>query len=132
MFAGNFANPKVMLTWRVHWFLSEIKAGHWFINWYIFTDIISDYFTDSNLESRTLYCKSVYPQLLKSYVNSIQLFFSVYYRKYILLSKWQKKGVLIPSGYQFKKNNRLFRKSPLPESESVKIYWLPVKFDWFK
>ena len=39
-----------MFTWRVHWFLSEIKAGHWFISWYIFTDIISDYFTDSGLE----------------------------------------------------------------------------------
>ena len=40
-----------MFTWRVHWFLSEIKARHWFISWYIFTDIISDYFTDSGLES---------------------------------------------------------------------------------
>ena len=40
-----------MFTWRVHWFLSKIKAGHWFISWYFFTDIISDYFTDSGLES---------------------------------------------------------------------------------
>ena len=40
-----------MFAWRVHWFLSEIEAGHWFISWYIFTDIISDYFTDSGLES---------------------------------------------------------------------------------
>ena len=40
-----------MFTWRVHLFLSEIKAGHWSISWYIFTDIISDYFTDSGLES---------------------------------------------------------------------------------
>ena len=40
-----------MFTWRIHWFLSEIKAGHWFISWCIFTDIISDYFTDSGLES---------------------------------------------------------------------------------
>ena len=42
-----------MFTWRVHWFLSEIKADHWFISWYIFTDIINDYFTDSGLESKT-------------------------------------------------------------------------------
>ena len=48
----NFANSKAMFTWRVHWFLSEIKAGHWFISWYTFTDIISDYFTDSGLESK--------------------------------------------------------------------------------
>ena len=46
-----FAYSKVMFTWRVHWFISEIKAGHWFISWYIFTDWISDYFTDSGLES---------------------------------------------------------------------------------
>ena len=45
------ANSKVMFTWRIHWFLSEIKAGQWFMSWYIFTDIISDYFTDSGLES---------------------------------------------------------------------------------
>ena len=40
-----------MFAWHVHWYLSEIKAGHWFISWYIFTDIISEYFTDSGLES---------------------------------------------------------------------------------
>ena len=40
-----------MFMWRIYWFLSEIKAGHWFISWYIFTDIISDYFTDSGLEN---------------------------------------------------------------------------------
>ena len=39
--------------WRIHWFLNEIKAGHWFISWYIFTDLISDYFTDLGLESIT-------------------------------------------------------------------------------
>ena len=50
---NEFANSKVMFAWRVHWYLSEIKAGHWFISWYIFTDIISAYFTDSGLESRT-------------------------------------------------------------------------------
>ena len=40
-----------MFTWRIYWFLSEIKAGHWFTSRNIFTDIISDYFTDSDLES---------------------------------------------------------------------------------
>ena len=38
---------------------SEIKAGHWFISWYIFTDIISDYFTDSGLESMLIIIKEV-------------------------------------------------------------------------
>ena len=53
-----FANWKAMFTCRVHWFISEIKAGHWFISWYIFTDWISDYFTDSDSERYIIHiCK---------------------------------------------------------------------------
>ena len=47
-----FANSKVMFTWRLHWFLSEIKERYCFNNRYIFTDIISDYFTDLGIESK--------------------------------------------------------------------------------
>ena len=43
-----------MFTWCVHWFLNAINAGLWFIIWYIFTYIISDYFTDSGLESKPI------------------------------------------------------------------------------
>ena len=50
----DFANLKVMFTWRALWFISIIKAGHRFISWYIFTDWISDYFTDSGLENNPL------------------------------------------------------------------------------
>ena len=77
-----------MFTWHIHWFLSEIKAGHWFISWYIFTDIISwyiftdiiswyiftdiisDYFTDSGLERR-------YLKIAKGVLNFLNFFFNI-------------------------------------------------------
>ena len=80
-----FANSKVMFTWRVHWFISEIKAGHWFISWYIFTNWISDYCTDSGLESRVnqkikgaarrnilvnCICESIFKKILR-WINSM-------------------------------------------------------------
>ena len=64
---------------RVHWFRNRIKAGHWFITWYIFTDIISEYFTDSGLERKHLlvyhWFKSVCYRNCRIFIGSCSILF---------------------------------------------------------
>ena len=77
------ANSKVMFTWHFHWFLSGIKAGHWFISLYIFTDIISDYFTDAGLESCYLVNLTVRTKVFRWYrVKNILMTLS-YIKKWV-------------------------------------------------
>ena len=63
------------VTCRWNFWIPQWNQSYWFITWYIFTDIISDYFTDSGLESR----KSIilpFSVIIFSYDLMIRVFLS--------------------------------------------------------
>ena len=71
----------------------QIKAGHWFISWYIFTDWISDYFTGSGLESSSGNSHSGWLESIETYfLTKIVKSYSMFKNKIVLLRfSWKKK-----------------------------------------